>query len=104
MSGGSGRITIQTRRDADCAEIEIGDNGTGIPLEIQHRIFDPFFTTKEVGKGTGLGLSICYDIVKQHEGEICVKSKVGKGTTFNIVLPVKQEGELQSELCSQTPS
>jgi two-component system NtrC family sensor kinase len=100
-----GEIRIKTwSENGQYIFISISDSGQGIAPEILTKIFDPFFTTKEVGKGTGLGLSICYDIVKQHEGEICVKSKVGKGTTFNIVLPVKQEGELQSELCSQTPS
>ncbi|MCK5437719.1 MAG: hypothetical protein KAI90_06875, partial [Desulfobulbaceae bacterium] len=52
--------------------------------------FEPFFTTKEVGKGTGLGMSIVYDIIKKHEGEICVDSEPGQGTTFTIKLPVTE--------------
>ncbi|RKY26231.1 MAG: hypothetical protein DRP79_05280, partial [Planctomycetota bacterium] len=62
---------------------------TGIPEDIQNKIFDPFFTTKPVGKGTGLGLNITYNIIKQHNGDIAVRSKPGEGTTFTISLPVK---------------
>jgi signal transduction histidine kinase len=54
------------------------------------RLFEPFFTTKEVGKGTGLGLAISYGIVQKHQGSIEVRSKVGKGSTFTVILPVKR--------------
>jgi len=73
---------------SDFALIEFSDNGTGIPEDILNAIFETFFTTKERGKGTGLGLSISSDIVKRHDGNIAVRSEIGKGTTFQILLPL----------------
>jgi two-component system NtrC family sensor kinase len=67
--------------------VSISDDGIGIPKENLDRIFEPFFTTKE-GSGTGLGLSITYGIVQKLGGEITVKSEVGKGTCFTVLLPV----------------
>ncbi|MGH8016626.1 MAG: sensor histidine kinase, partial [Candidatus Zixiibacteriota bacterium] len=84
---GKGRITIKTHSDGKIVLIEIGDTGVGIPKENIARVFDPGFTTKGVGVGTGLGLSICYQIIKRHRGDITVKSEVGKGSTFTIILP-----------------
>ena len=71
-------------------EISVADNGTGISTENIHRIFEPYFTTKQKGaqKGLGLGLAICYSIVKKHGGGLTVQSKVGKGTVFQISLPL----------------
>lgn len=77
-----------TQKDKNTININLRDTGTGMPEEMLSKIFDPFFTTKEVGKGTGLGLSITYGIVKRHHGTIHVKSKVGRGTTFDINLPI----------------
>lgn len=85
-----GTITIRTGSDANQAWIEIGDTGCGIAKENMSRIFDPFFTTKPVGKGTGLGLSLSYGIVQKHRGQIVVHSEAGKGSTFRIVLPLRQ--------------
>ncbi len=77
------------------ARIRVADTGCGMPEEVAGRIFDPFFTTKPVGKGTGLGLSVSYGIIKEHHGEIAVKSVKGEGTTFTIQIPiVEAEGEL----------
>ena len=86
--GKKGTIRIRTRRSADGVRLEFGDDGPGIPEEIQHQIFDPFFTTKPVGVGTGLGLSISHGIIARHGGHIGVESSPGRGTTFVIELPL----------------
>jgi len=83
-----GTITITTFQKSDHIYIQFKDTGIGIPVEALNKIFDPGYTTKGVGVGTGLGLSICYQIVKDHNGEILVESEVGKGSTFTIVLPL----------------
>lgn len=90
---GSGQLTSSTRFDPleNFIEVKFKDTGQGITKEDLARIFDPFFTTKEVGHGTGLGLAISYGIVKEHGGTISVESKVSKGTTFSVRLPVRVE-------------
>jgi len=64
------RVTITTRKMKDKVEIEVKDNGNGIPESVREKIFQPFFTTKPTGVGTGLGLSLSYDIIKAHGGKI----------------------------------
>ena len=68
--------------------LEFGDDGPGIPPEVQGRLFDPFFTTKPVGKGTGLGLSLSHGIMERHGGRIWVESRPAEGATFIIELPL----------------
>jgi len=75
------------------ARLIVSDNGCGIPEDRLPKIFDPYFTTKPQGKGTGLGLSVVYGIVKDHGGEIRVRSKVGQGTAFTIFLPIIPDSE-----------
>jgi signal transduction histidine kinase len=89
--GEQGTITITTRRDGDCAEIAITDDGPGIPPEVIDRVFDPFFTTKDVGRGTGLGLSTARRIIAdRHAGSMTVESGAGR-TAFHVRLPFKQQ-------------
>ena len=82
-----GKLTLETYVENDYAIIKVKDNGSGIPEEIKDKIFDAFFTTKQNVKGVGLGLSVCYGIIKNHGGDIQVKSKAGSGSTFTIMLP-----------------
>lgn len=82
-----GKVKVQTKNKNQRVEIRIWDNGPGIPKKIQEQIFEPFFTTKPTGVGTGLGLSMSYEIIKQHNGEICIDSEPGVYTEFLIVLP-----------------
>ncbi len=87
---GSGNVWIRTKDTDGSVVIEIKDDGSGIPQDIQPKIFDPFFSTKDVGKGIGLGLSISYSIVKNHNGTIEVESGDGEGSLFTVILPMKR--------------
>jgi PAS domain S-box-containing protein len=83
-----GTITIRTGQQGKNVWVEVEDTGKGIKPEHLERIFDPFFTTKPVGKGTGLGLSLSYGIIQKHGGRIEVKSEVGSGAVFRVLLPL----------------
>ncbi len=71
--------------------VAVSDTGVGISDDVKARLFEPFFTTKERGKGTGLGLSTTYGIVKQSGGYLWCDSEVGRGTTFQVLLPRVEE-------------
>ncbi|HTZ03826.1 MAG TPA: response regulator [Xanthobacteraceae bacterium] len=90
-----GTLTISTALspgDGQAVLISVADTGTGMPADVVARAFDPFFTTKPTGKGTGLGLSQVYGIVRQAGGEVTIDSKIGKGTTVTLRLPVAAGG------------
>jgi len=85
---GQGELTIHTALENNCILVEIIDNGTGIPPEIQSRIFEPFYTSKQVGKGSGLGLDISRRIVVQkHKGNLNFESQPGR-TCFQVRIPI----------------
>jgi PAS domain S-box-containing protein len=85
---GGGTLTIKSEGSGNEARLAVTDTGIGIPEENLPKIFEPYFTTRETG--SGLGLTLVFKIVKEHRGEITVKSKEGEGTSFSIVLPIPQ--------------
>jgi two-component system, NtrC family, sensor kinase len=82
-----GELTIATEAENSSVQVEVSDNGVGIPLDHLRKIFDPFFTTKATSRGTGLGLAVTYGIIREHSGSIQVDSVVGRGTTFRLEFP-----------------
>ncbi len=92
-----GTLSVSTEADKENVKIEISDTGIGIKEEHIKKIFDSFFTTKDTVKGVGLGLSVCYGFIKDHGGNIKVKSNVGEGTTFSIAFPVYKESTDDNE-------
>lgn len=83
-------VSVSTRKLDGKVEIQVKDNGNGIPKMVLDKVFQPFFTTKPAGQGTGLGLSLSYDIIKAHGGEIKLETTEGEGTLFTIQLPVSK--------------
>jgi PAS domain S-box-containing protein len=81
----------------DYAEVEVRDDGLGIPADLQERIFEPFFTTKDVGEGTGLGLAAVYGTIKDHRGEVTVESTLNKGTLVRLLLPLSAETRTEAQ-------
>jgi len=87
----SGFIHISAKQEDDQVIIQVADNGPGIPIEEQSKIFEKFYRAKNIDEnipGTGLGLAITRTIVENHHGRIWVKSEIGKGSTFSVVLPI----------------
>ncbi|MBF8732574.1 MULTISPECIES: sensor histidine kinase [Pseudomonas] len=92
-----GRIVLRTRLNPPWAEIQVEDNGVGMPESVRKRTFEPFFTTKEIGQGTGLGLSVSYFIItNNHKGQMEVHSAPGQGTCFTLRLPLGQPAPMAS--------
>lgn len=80
-----GRVTIGARRSNERIQFDVTDTGCGMPADMLQQIFEPLFTSKP--KGTGLGLAVAHHVVERHNGEICVESTPGHGTTFHLDLP-----------------
>jgi signal transduction histidine kinase len=87
--GKTGTLTLTTRRDGNCAVVEVADSGPGVPDAERERVFEPFFTTKPVGSGTGLGLDTARRIVEErHRGSLSLESQPGR-TVFSVWLPLE---------------
>ena len=84
-------VSVKTRLESDAVTVEVSDDGPGIEPEHRDHVFDPFYSTKRSNKGTGLGLSLVHSTVTDHGGTIRVSSELGKGTSFEIRLPVPDE-------------
>jgi signal transduction histidine kinase len=91
-----GNLWVRTRMVAEIGsvQLEVQDDGVGIPENVLPNLFEPFFTTKEKGHGVGLGLAISKGIVERHRGRIDVESKPGQGTKFTVTLPVDAYAEV----------
>ncbi len=85
--GEGGRVEIMLRAAVDTVAVEITDSGPGISPEVRRHLFDPYYSGREAGRGLGLGLSKCWRIIDEHGGRIEVRSEVGQGATFRLILP-----------------
>lgn len=90
-AGHPGRLVIKSEQHNGCIKVTVADNGVGIQKEHLGKLFDPFFTTKADNGGTGLGLSISYGIIKEHSGNIRVRSALSHGATFIVTIPIVAE-------------
>jgi two-component system NtrC family sensor kinase len=97
MPESGGKIVLRTRGLANNLEIEVEDNGSGVPSEVLSKVFDPFFTTKEPGRGTGLGLAVCLSLVESLGGTIDIRSEEGKGTAVLVRLPLQFPSASETE-------
>ncbi len=97
MPNGGNLYVSSAKASADAVQIEVRDDGVGMPREVLAKMFEPFFTTKEHGRGLGLGLAISRNIVDRHGGKIAVTSEPGHGTNFTITLPLQASAALKPE-------
>ena len=84
-----GKLKVSTSLEHEKVLVEFADNGVGMSEEVRKHIFQPLFTTKERGRGTGLGLVVVKQIMQNHEAEIKVESRIGKGTKVILLFPEK---------------
>jgi signal transduction histidine kinase/ActR/RegA family two-component response regulator len=101
---GRGVLTVRTTRRGEEVNVEITDNGPGIPAEHLANIFDPFFTTKPTGEGTGLGLSLALGIITEHGGRLTAANVPGSGARFVISLPLGEQGDVAASAAPEIPS
>lgn len=95
------QLKVIAQETGDTLRVRVWDNGPGIDPEVQARIFEPFFTTKDVGQGMGLGLSICHTIIKNHGGELKVRSEPGEWTEFYFDLPLAAAFNSQTDMMEE---
>jgi signal transduction histidine kinase len=94
-SPNGGKLTIETHHGGDYVALVVADTGAGMTEEVKSKIFTPFFTTKDIDEGTGLGLAVVHGIVTSHRGVIQVESEVGRGSRFEVQLPLDNSGKGQ---------